>query len=120
MKMKIFLMTCALGLAFTSNAQLDNGTYRFTDGAYYDVDLFTCDGDLICEFIFFNDGNTVAIGSEGEWQRVNPNGVDDDYEGPWGWYSIQTDDEYFEIEVVNNDQIIVIRGDFRIHMSKRK
>jgi hypothetical protein len=120
MKMKIFLMTCALGLAFTSNAQLDNGTYRFTDGAYYDVDLFACDGDLICEFIFFHDGNTVAIGSEGVWQRVNPNGVNDDYEGPWGWYSIQTDDEYFEIEVVNNDQIIVIRGDFRIHMSKRK
>jgi hypothetical protein len=119
MNTNFLLTTCALALVFTSNAQLNSGSYHFTDGAYYEVDLSVCeDSDFICDFTFFNDENIVATSSEGEWQRVNPNGVDEGYEGPSGWYNIQADIEYFEIEVVSLEQIIVIRGDNRIQMSK--
>ena len=115
MNLKVVLF--ALLSSISSYAQLEDGTYRFTDGNLYDVDLSICDGgETVCEFTLYHDANLVTTTSQGEWFRVNPNGVDEDYEGPWGWYQIQTDEEYFEIEVIGLSQIKVIRGDTEIYL----
>jgi len=120
--MKIFKMNLKLLLfTFLSSmacyAQLEDGTYRFTDENLYDVDLTICDdGNSVCEFTFYHDANLVTTTSQGEWFRVNPNGVDEDYGGPWGWYQIQTEEEYFEIELLSTSQIKVIRGDIEIYL----
>jgi hypothetical protein len=110
LKAKLLLMTSAL--FFTSHAQLDDGAYHFTDGQYHEVELSVCEGgEMICDFTFLHDENVITTGSQGEWFRVNANGADENYEGPWGWYQIQTDDEYFEIEVLSSDRIKVLRGE---------
>lgn len=112
MKLKAILLLLSSVFVLTTYAQLDDGTYHYTDGKYYEIDLTVCEGgEMICNFTFYNDGNRVTSGEEGEWFRVNPNGADENYEGPWGWYQIQTEDEYFEIEVLGNDKIKVLRGE---------
>ena len=94
------------------NGQLYDGTYHYSDGIVYEIDLTVCvDGWEICDFTFYHDANIVTTSNKGEWLRVNQNGVAEDYEGPWGWYQIQTDNEYFEIYVLSLDKIKVLRGD---------
>jgi hypothetical protein len=117
MKLKAKLLLFACVLVLTSHAQLDDGTYHYTDGEYYEVDLSICEGgEMICNFTFYNDANTVASSDQGEWFRVNANGADENYEGPWGWYQIQTEDEYFEIEVLSSGKIKVLRGETELFL----
>lgn len=117
MKTKLLLMTFAF--VFASKAQLDDGTYHFSDKKNYKIDLTVCEGgEGICNFAFYENEKEIVVASYGEWFRVNSNGVEEDYEGPWGWYQIEIDDEYFEIEVLSSDKIKVLRGETELFLFK--
>ncbi|MFN5910011.1 MAG: hypothetical protein ACK45H_01625 [Bacteroidota bacterium] len=111
--MKSFLFLIVLFIAFSSTAQfLEDGSYTFTDGGYYSMDIEICDGGWsVCSFNFKHDENTIAFVESGEWFRVNLNGVGDDYDGPIGWYQIYTEEETYEFENLPNGTFKLLRGE---------
>ena len=111
--MKHLLLPVAFFLVYSVSAQfLENGSYTFTDGGYYSLDVEICDGGWsVCSFHFKHDENTIVFVESGEWFRVNPNGVDDDYDGPDGWYQIVTEEETYELEKLPNGTYKLLRGE---------
>ena len=109
-----FLFTCSLSYS----QFLEDGIYLLSDGGLNQVRLTICEGgNNVCYFELIHDENTIAFTETGEWFRVNPNGVDPDYDGPMGWYQMSTfEGEYFELEMMESGSYKLIYGENSIEL----
>lgn len=111
--MKKLIFTYFLLISTVSFSQfLEDGLYTFTDGDLYTLDVQICDGGLtICSFNFMHDQNTIDYTESGEWFQVNLNGVDENYNGPLGWYLVYTEETTYEFEGLLDGTYKLTRGD---------
>jgi hypothetical protein len=107
LKKGLFLFSFIL-ISLSSSAQfLDNGKYSFSSEAFT-IHIEVCeDGWEICNMKVTDGPETLANYLTGEWFKVNMNGVDDDYDGPEGWYQVEDNGIYYEIEYVSQTTIEV-------------
>jgi hypothetical protein len=101
--MKKLILAISLLLSTTADAQLVDGTYYCSRGIYT-VSAIVCEaGEEICSFeINYND--TLVISGTGDWFRVNMRGVDEEYDGPEGWYVIQLDSQEIEADLISDQK----------------
>jgi hypothetical protein len=88
-------------LFFTQTAfsQLDDGNYMFSNNEIKLKLTIAEDGWKVTSATFtYLTANKTITGS-GEWFPVNMNGVDQNYNGPAGWYQIQTAECNYEAEI---------------------
>jgi hypothetical protein len=109
MKKSLFLFSFIL-ISLSSSAQfLEDGKYSYSaDG--FTLHLEVCDdGWEICNMGIVYLEEDWASDLTGEWFKVNMNGVDDDYDGPEGWYQVEDSGTYYEIDFVSSTTI-TLRG----------
>ena len=102
MKYMIFLFALIFSKSLIGQ-ELADGENILTDGQGFTLILDICDGEWgVCDMMIIDGKRLVASGGQGEWFRVNMNGVDEDYDGPEGWYQFESNEgEYYELELVN-------------------
>jgi hypothetical protein len=104
--MKSLFVTFSL-LLFSVSAiaqYFEDGRYAFTDEYSMDVAIeFTENGETISN-VNINDGpDVVASNGTGFWFKVNMQGVEEDYNGPEGWYQFETGEgETYEMRSMGN------------------
>ena len=92
MMKKIYLTLLALFTLGYSFSQMEDGEYIYSNSEI--TLMFTIGGAgwEIYDIALVKNATDDSMGGTGEWFKVNMNGVDEDYEGPEGWYQFQTDD----------------------------
>jgi hypothetical protein len=120
--MKILFFSAFIFCSSLSYSQfLEDGSYTFTDGGLYSLDLEVCEGgESICFFTFKHDENVVDNLESGEWFRVNLRTVDDNYAGPDGWYQISSETDTYEFEELKNNKYKLVRGELKYIMTLKK
>jgi len=107
MRKVIYLLTMSfLLLVQTTLAQMDDGQYTFANDKVTLKLTVIDDGWTISSVTLTNNTSKKTSTGTGEWFRVNPNGVDEDYQGPWGWYQFQTADCNYEFDVPKDKLIL--------------
>ena len=124
---KILLIVFSICLAWSVFGQLSSGTYVFKSGdpnfhweEYYNygplkyqdfVFTVSIDGWDI-KSIQFNEREEVL--KDGYWRTVNTTmmaTLDEDYDGPFGWYEFQTNQCNYTFDEPQNGRIILQRYD---------
>ncbi len=109
---KLIVICFLLASSFSYSQFLEDGMYSFTNGDLYTLDIQICNGGWsICSFNFKHDENTIDYTEVGEWFRVNLNGVDENYNGPVGWYQAYTDEVTYEFENLSDGTYKLISGE---------
>ena len=123
---KILAIVISSCLALSVFGQLNSGTYVFKSGdpnfhwqefwnygalKYQDFVFTVSIGGIgwDIESIQFNKREEVL--KDGYWRTVNMNGVDENYDGPTGWYEFQTDQCNYSFDEPQNGRIILHRFD---------
>ena len=102
--MKNIIYSTIIFLCFSNSSfsQMDDGKYKFANNEITLSFTITGDGWQIKEIKITNNTTKKIVTGQGEWFRVNLNGVDADYDGPEGWYQIQTSECNYEFNVPSN------------------
>lgn len=96
---------------------LDDGVHLLSNGEGIRLKVEICDvGYEVCGFQITNGSEVIVSNGSGEWFSVNMNGVEEDYDGPDGWYQIDTKDGgYYELER-NEGRKFSLTGDRNIEL----
>ena len=101
----VFLSSVAFGQSF------EDGKYLFKKNNLL-LTIEVCDsGWVICSFTLEENRVNIVNDLRGEWFKVNMNGVDEDYDGPEGWYQIDSGNKSFEIDYLSSREILLIWND---------
>lgn len=104
MKNKMLLIL-ALVFGSLSYAQLTDGSYTYAND------------DIRLSFQVGDEGNVLSkvsitylqtgkqFSGTGEWFEINPNGMDEDYDGPMAWYQFQTGTCYYDFNLPEDGQL---------------
>lgn len=107
MKSLLFYICVFFSSIRVLHAQLDDGKYTYSNN------------EIIFSFEVSDWGWTVssvkitiiktnqAYYGQGEWFKVNPNGVDEDYSGPLGWYQLQTNNCEYEFDEPTGNTLLL-------------
>jgi hypothetical protein len=107
MKKVIYILTMSfLFFVQTTLAQMDDGEYTFSNDKVTLKLTVIDDGWTISTVTLTNNMSKKTSKGTGEWFKVNPNGVDEDYQGPLGWYQFQTTDCNYDFEVPKEKLIL--------------
>ena len=107
MKKVIYLLTMSfMFFVQTTLAQMDDGQYTFTNDKVTLKLTVIDDGWTISTVTLINNLSKKTSKGTGEWFKVNPNGVDEDYQGPWGWYQFQTTECNYDFNVPKDKLIL--------------
>tara|TARA_B110000285_G_C14868255_1_gene487896 strand:+ start:315 stop:707 length:393 start_codon:yes stop_codon:yes gene_type:complete len=112
-KYLIFLLTL---LSLNTFSQMQSGNYTFTNNEN-EFNFTISDDGWVITFIEINGSKEIL--KDGYWRRVNMNGVDEDYNGPEGWYEFQTDQCNYDFDIPINNKLILKRFDCK-NSSKNK
>jgi hypothetical protein len=99
---KIIYSIIILCFSNSSFSQMNDGKYKFANNEITLSFTITDEGFQIKEINITNNTTKKILPGEGEWFKVNLNGVDADYNGPEGWYQIQTAECNYEFNVPSN------------------
>jgi hypothetical protein len=103
---KLFFAITLMLCSKLSFAQLANGNYTYSNN------------DITLKFSISNNGfamsnivvtNTILgkkYNGSGEWFQVNSKGVDQNYQGPFGWYQFSTVECNYDFDVLANELIL--------------
>ena len=104
---KILFLLYFICLNIKSHAQMNDGLYSFAND---EIKL----SFVVEEWGWKISSATITVlktnqkfNGKGEWFKVNPNGIDEDYDGPMGWYQGQTDICNFEFDEPKNNTLIL-------------
>jgi hypothetical protein len=89
---KISLSILAFFTLGYSFSQMEDGHYTYSNSEFTLMFTIGDGGWEIYEIILIKNSIDGSMAGIGEWFKVNMNGVDEDYNGPEGWYQFQTDD----------------------------
>ncbi|MEY3501576.1 MAG: hypothetical protein RL308_3249 [Bacteroidota bacterium] len=107
----LIYMIGIFALSNVSYAQLNDGKYTFSNDELT-FSFETSDGGWVISYakITVKKSNKTYDG-KGEWFKVNPNGVDEEYSGPLGWYQLQINDCVFEFDEPIDNSIFLSSSD---------
>lgn len=104
--MKILLILIFITIGYLSLAQLEDGRYLYSNEDFELIIDIADEGGVIESFYLFHlKSKTIEKGS-GEWFRVNPNGIDEDYEGPFEWYQFGTETCNYSFDPESESNVI--------------
>lgn len=85
------IISCLISIN-TCFCQMDDGAYCYSNNDISLSFVLTDQGNIIrsATIIFYLYPGDLVLTGTGEWFEVNPNGVDKNYDGPFGWYQFQT------------------------------
>ena len=112
-KYLIFLLTF---VSLNTFSQMQSGDYTFTNNEN-EFNFTISDGGWVISFIQINGSKEIL--KDGYWRKVNMNGVDEDYDGPDGWYEFQTDQCNYDFNMPINNKLTLNSFDCK-YSSKNK
>ena len=114
--MKKYFVFLSMFLSLNAYSQMQPGDYTFTNNEY-EFKFTISDGGWVISSIQI-DG-TKEVLKDGYWRRVNMNGVDEDYDGPEGYYEFQTDQCNYDFDMPINNKLTLSSFDCK-NSSKNK
>ena len=114
--MKKYLIFLSTFVSLNTFSQMQSGDYTFTNNEN-EFNFTISDGGWVISFIQIN--GTKEILKDGYWRKVNMNGVDEDYDGPDGWYEFQTDQCNYDFNMPINNKLTLNSFDCK-YSSKNK
>ena len=114
--MKKYFVFLSMFLSLNAYSQMQPGDYTFTNNEYEFKFTISDDGWVISSIQI---NGTKEVLKDGYWRWVNMNGVDEDYDGPEGWYEFQTDQCNYNFDMPINNKLTLSSFDCK-NSSKNK
>lgn len=89
------------------HAQIDDGKYTYSnDEIIFSFEVSDYGWTVSSVKITIIKTNQAYYG-QGEWFKINPNGVDEDYSGPLGWYQLQTNNCEYQFDEPTGNTLVL-------------
>jgi len=86
--------------------QMNDGEYSYSNSEItLEISMFNYGEDI--SIVIINNLSSEKIQGDGYWHSINMNGVDEDYDGPDGFYEFQTSDCGYDFDATNSNKIIL-------------
>lgn len=97
--LSLFLTTNLFGqIVNMGESKLNDGHHHYTNDSIYVMFLISDFGRTMDTIVIINRITGAKDQGSGFWHGINLNGVDPDYDGPDGFYEMQTDRCYYELD----------------------